>query len=111
VSVSASEPVRAPTVAGAKLIGNWQEAPAASVPAVEELALTSGQAKEPLLFSVKFPAILGLLPLDGIGKVNAALPTFSTVTVCGSPVEPTAMAAKLKLGESMKSSFTTLLFS
>jgi len=104
--------VRAPTVAGAKLIGNWQDAPDASVPGVEELALTSGQAEAPLLFSVKFAAMVGLLPDDRMGMFRAALPTFSTVTVCGLLVlvEPTTVLAKLRLGASVKSSFTTSLF-
>jgi len=90
-------------------MGNWQDAPAASVPAVDEPLLISGQAEAPLLFSVKFAETSGLLPDTGIGKLNAALPTFATVTVCGLSVlvEPTTVLAKLKLGGSAKSSFTT----
>lgn len=76
LSVSASEPLRAPAEVGVKLIGNWHDAPAARVPGVEEPAPTSGQAEVPLLSKVKFVAILGLLPVDRIGKVNGALPAF-----------------------------------
>jgi hypothetical protein len=77
-------------------MGNWQDAPAASVPGSEEPALNTVQAEAPLSFSVKFAAMLGLFPVDGIGKFNAALPTFSTVTVCGLSVlvEPKAVLAK-----------------
>jgi hypothetical protein len=97
---------------GEKLMGSWQDAPAIRVLAVEEPALTKGQAEAPLLFSVKFAAMLGSFPVEGIGKLSAALPTFSTVTVCGlsALVEPTAVVAKLRLGASAKSSFNTRIF-
>jgi hypothetical protein len=111
LSVNTAAPLKAPAVAGVKLMGNKQDWPDASVPAVEEPALNSGQMDAPLLFSVKFAAILGLLPALGIGKFSAALPTFSTVTVCGLSllVKPGAVGAKLKLGVSAKSSFNTRL--
>ncbi len=81
----------------------------ASVPAVEEPALTSGQAEASLLFRVKFAAMLGLLPLPEIGMFSTALPTFSTVTVCGLSllVEPGAVNAKVRLGGSARFSFNT----
>jgi hypothetical protein len=77
-----------------------QEAPAASDPGVEEVGVTSGQAPDALLFSVKPVVILGSLPLAGIGNVSAALPTFSTVTVCGLSllIAPAGVVAKLRLG-------------
>jgi hypothetical protein len=98
-----------PAAVGVKLMGSWQDAPAASVPVVEEALLRSGQAEAPLLLKEKFAAMLGLLPVDGIGKVNVALPMFSTVTVWGLSVlvEPTTVLAKLRLGGSAKSSFST----
>ena len=80
-------------------MGKEQDAPAASVPGAEEPLLSSGQAEAPLSFNVKFAAMLGLLPVDGIGKVNVALPLFSIVTVCGLSVlvEPTSVLAKVRL--------------
>ena len=50
--------------------------------------------------------MLGLFPLIGTGKLSAALPMFSTVTLCGLSllVEPQGVAAKLRLGGSQKSS-------
>jgi hypothetical protein len=64
--------------------------------------LTSGQAEATLLFSVKFAAMLGLLPLPGTGKLSPALPTFSSITVCGLSllVDPGAVLVKLSLGGS-----------
>jgi hypothetical protein len=55
--------------------------------------------------------MLGLFPLEGTEKLNAVLPLFSTVTVCGLSllVEPGAVGAKLRLGESAKSSFAIRL--
>ena len=64
LSVRTSEPVRVPAVVGSKLIDNWQEAPAANVPAVGEFVPTSGQAVAPLLSRVKFAAMLGLFPVE-----------------------------------------------
>ena len=81
LSVKASDPLSAPTTPGAKLIGNWQDAPAANVPAVKEPLVTSGHAEDPLLFKLKFAVMLGLFPVDGTGKFSVALPVFSTVTV------------------------------
>jgi len=80
---------------------HWRQLPAA-----EEPLLISGQADAAPVLSVKFAVMLGLLPLDGIGKLNAALPTFSTVTVFGLSVlvAPTAVLAKVRLGGSAKSS-------
>jgi len=51
---------------------------------------------------VKFAAMLGSKPLEGTGRLSAASPTFSNVTVCGlSLLElPTAVVAKLRLGAS-----------
>ena len=68
-----------------------QDAPAASVPADEAVLPINGQAVPPVLFKVKFDAILGLFPLDGIGSVSAVFPLFHSVTVCGLSllVEPT----------------------
>jgi hypothetical protein len=111
LSVSTSEPLSVPAAVGAKLMGNWQDAPTASVPGSHELALKTGQAEVPLLLNVKFAAMLGLLPVDGIGKVNVAFPMFSTVTVCGLSVlvELTAVLAKVRLGGSAKSNFSMRL--
>jgi hypothetical protein len=83
---------------GTKLISNWQELLAASVAAVPEPALTSGQADAPLLFKVKLVAILGLLPADGSGKLSAALPIFAMVTACGVLVAPYGVVAKFSTG-------------
>jgi len=102
LSVRVRKALRAPVAPGTKLTGNRQDAPGASVPAVEDPLLTSRQSAEPPLLKVKFAPMLGLLPLDGTGKVNAALPTFSTVTVCGLSllVEPTTVVANVRLGAS-----------
>ena len=107
-SVRTSEPLSEPTDTGVKPMGNSQEAPAASDPSVVEVELTTGQSVVSL---VKFGAMLGLLPAAGTGNVSVALPAFSTVTVCGlSPlVVPIGVEAKVKLGASTKSSFSTPL--
>jgi hypothetical protein len=78
---------------------------------VELLVLSGGQSEDPLLSKVKFDAMLGLFPILGTGKLSAAFPTFCTVTVMGLslPVEPKLVAAKLRLGGSLKSTFHTLL--
>ena len=110
--MSTTEPLRVPAVVGTKLMGNRQEAPAASDPAVEELALTSGHAVAPLLARVKFAAMFGLFPVEGMGKFSIALPIFLTVTVRGLSLlaEPTCVEAKVRDGGSAKSnSFTALL--
>ena len=109
LSVSSREPLSAPTAVGAELTDNWQDTPAASVPGTDELLLRSGQAEAPPLFKLKFAERLGLFPVDGIGKVNGALPEFSTVTNCGLLVDPTAVEGNVRLGGSAKSSFTTRL--
>ncbi len=109
LSVTASAPLKVPAAGGIKLTDNWQDWPAARVPVVEEAALSTGQAFAALLFKVKFAEMLGLFPPLGIGKFSAVLPTFSTATVCGLSllVEPGAVAAKLRLGGSAKSSLNT----
>src|SRR5690242_224625 len=88
---------------GAKLMDNWQDAPAARVPAVEELAATTGHEEAPVLSSEKFGSILGLVPRVGrlvsqvgTGKLSGALPMFSTVLVCAVLVAPTLVVGKLK---------------
>ena len=83
-------------------MGRVQVLPTASVPGDEEVELTCGQAVPPLLFQVKLAAMLGSKPLEGTGRLSAALPTFSIVTVCGLSllVAPTAVEAKLRLGAS-----------
>jgi hypothetical protein len=85
---------------------NRQDCPAASALAVEVPALTSGHEDAPLLFSVKFAGMSGLIPVLGTGKFSAALPAFSRVTVRGLSllVEPMTVVAKLRLGGSAKSS-------
>ncbi len=95
-------------MAGVKLIRLVQEAPAASVAALE-LDESCGQVE--LLAIVNPAARLGFRPVAGTGNVSAALPIFVSVTVCGLSllVEPTAVAAKLRLGASAKSSFATAL--
>ncbi len=111
LSVNSSVPLKLPAAGGVKLMGNRQDWPAASVPAAGEPALTSGHEDAAPLFRVKFAAMLGLFPLAGTGKFRAALPAFSTVTVCGLSllVKPGAVGAKLRLGGSAKSSFNTRL--
>jgi hypothetical protein len=89
-----------PADVGVKLMGRVQGVPSASDPAeLAELDI-NGQADDPTLFNVKLAAMLGLFPLDGIGKVSAALPRFHTVTVCGLSllVEPTSVNTKLRAG-------------
>ena len=98
LSVRTSEPLILPATVGAKLMGRVHDVPSASVPAELAVLLINGHAVDPLLFSVKLVAMLGLLPLDGMGKVSAAFPRFHTVTVCGLLVEPTAVEAKLNAG-------------
>ena len=100
LSARTSEPVRVPAVVGSKLIGNWQEAPAANVPAVDEFVLTSGQAVPPLLSRVKFAAMLGLFSVEREGKFSVVLPKFETVIVCGLSLLmlPTWVEAKVRDG-------------
>ena len=100
MSVSTSDPPKVPASVGAKLIGNWHEAPAASVPGNDAVEATSGQAVPAVLFRVKFSAMLGLLPEPGTGKASAALPMFESVTVCGLSVlmDPTLVGAKVNAG-------------
>lgn len=111
LSVSTSEPLRSPSVVGAKLIKSWQDAPAASEPGSEEPALTIGQGEAPLSLKVKFAGMLGLLPVDGTGKLNAALPMLVMVTACGlsALIVPKAVLAKARLGGPAKFSFSNRL--
>jgi hypothetical protein len=71
-----------------------------------------GQDCAPVLPSVKFAEIAGLLPLLGTGRFRVAFPTFSTVIVCGLSllVEPGVVLAKFKIGGSAKSSFNMRSF-
>src|SRR4030088_2239850 len=101
-----SEPPTAPTAVGVKLSRLVQDAPGASVAAVE-LDESCGQVE--LLSIVNPAAMLGFKPATGTGKVSAAFPILVTVTVCELPVEPTAVDAKVRLGASAKSSFTSTL--
>jgi hypothetical protein len=96
-----------PAVVGAKLIGKTQEVPAARRPAVEDPLPVTAQAEGAFSSSVKFKEMLGLFPFAGIGKLRSALPTFSSVIVCGLSelVEPKGVSAKLKRGGSAASSF------
>jgi hypothetical protein len=98
LSVTTNDPLIVPAAVGAKLIGRVQDAPAASVPTDEDVLPINGQAVPPVLFNVKFDAILGLFPLVGIGSVSAVFPLFHRVTVWGLSllVEPIAVDAKLK---------------
>jgi len=98
LSVTTNDPLIVPAAVGAKLIGRVQDAPVASVPADEAVLPINGQAVPPVLFKVKFDAILGLFPLVGIGSVRVVFPLFHRVTVCGLSllVEPTFVVAKLK---------------
>jgi hypothetical protein len=111
LSVKTSDPFSDPTAVGEKLMGSRQDSPAAKVPGDEELELISGHAEATLLSSVKFAAILGFSPVEGMGNDSAALPIFVRVTVCGLSllVEPTAVEAKLRLGGSAKSSLSIRL--
>jgi hypothetical protein len=109
LSVSARDPLMLADDVGTKLIGRVQDAPAASVPADEAVLPINGQAVPSELFKVKLVEMLGLFPLDGIGNVSGALPLFDNVKVCGLSllVVPTTADAKLRLGASAKSNFTT----
>src|ERR1700728_1179387 len=72
----------------------------------------SGQADAPLLSSVKFAEILGLLPVLGIGNVNGALPMFCNCAVCGLSllVDPAGVLTKLNAeGRELGTSTTRLL--
>ena len=91
LSVSTSEPVRLPGVVGEKFRAYVQVAPGASVS-----GLSCGHV-EPVANGNDGDVIVA-----GVGNVRAALPTFSTVTVCGLSVlvEPTSVVAKLRLGGS-----------
>ncbi len=111
LSVSASAPLMLPVVSGVKLMDNRQDWPTASVPAAGEPAPTKGHEDDAPLFNAKFAAMLGFSPLPGTGKFSTALPTSSTVTVCGLSllVEPITVGAKLRFGGSAKSSFNTRL--
>jgi len=111
LSVSTSEPVRLPVVAGVKLMGRMQVVFAASDPADEEV-VTRGQAVLPVLVRLKLvPERFGSLPVPGMGSVSAAVPMFSSVTVCGLSllVLPTTVDAKLRVGAVARFSFTTSL--
>ena len=92
-------------------MGKRQEAPAASVPAVDELVVKRGQADVTALSKTKLSEMLGLFPVVGTGKLRVALPSFSTVTVRGLSVlvAPTAVPENARLGISAKSSFFTAL--
>jgi hypothetical protein len=96
--VTTNDPLIVPAAVGAKLIGSVQDAPVASVPVDEAVLPINGQAVPPVLFKVKFAAILGLFPLVGIGSDSAVFPLFHNVTVWGLSllVEPTAVDAKLR---------------
>src|ERR1035441_10014869 len=111
LSVTSNEPLRAPALTGPKLIGNRQEAPAASDPAAEELALTSGQAFDPLLLRAKFTEMLGLLPVERIGMLSVELPMFASVTICGLSLlmEPADVVAKAREGASIRSNFAIVV--
>src|SRR6266567_449401 len=97
-----------PTVVGVKLIRLVHEDPEANVPGLE-LDMSCGQVE--LLSIVNPAAMLGFKPVPGTGNVSVALPIFVSVTVCGLSllVEPTAVDAKVRLGASAKSNFTTAL--
>ena len=111
LSVTTNDPLIVPAAVGAKLIGRVHEAPAASVPADDEVLPVIGQAVPPELLKAKFVEMLGLLPLDGIENVSAVFPLFDSVNVCGLSllVVPTTADAKLRFGASAKSNFTTWL--
>ena len=83
LSVTTSDPLRLPEAVGIKLTGSVQDFSIGNVPAEPAVLATNGQAVPPLLFNVKFVVILGLFPLDGMGKFSVALPRFHRVTDCG----------------------------
>jgi hypothetical protein len=105
LSVKTSDPVSEPKIVGEKLMGSRQDASTANVPGEEEPELTRGQAEATLLSRIKLVEMLGLFPPEGTAKLNAELPTFSSVTVCGLSelVFPTAVAANCRIGGSVKS--------
>jgi len=111
LSVRIREPLMLPLAVGVKLMGRVQVALAARVPAVEEELLSSGQAVLPELFRLKFAEMAGLLPVPGMGRVSAAVPIFSNVTVCGLSllVDPGAVVAKVRLGPVAIVNFTITL--
>ena len=105
-----NEPLIEPTAFGVKLIRLVHEDPGSSVAALE-FEVSCGQVE---LSPIVNPAVmLGSKPVAGTGNVSAALPIFVSITVCGLSllVEPTAVDAKLSLGGSEKSIFTTALCS
>ena len=102
LSVKINDPVSEPTLVGEKLMGSKQDAPPAKVPGEEALDGIRGQAEVTLLFNVNFVEMLGFFPAIGIGKVRAALPLLTSVTVCGLSllVEPMFVGAKVSDGAS-----------
>ena len=74
------DPLVVPTSWGAKLIKSVQDAPAASVPALDWV-VSCGQVELPPI--VKPEEMAGLSPLPGTSKVSAELPMLVIVSVCG----------------------------
>src|SRR5665213_1069092 len=111
LSLITSEPLMLPPVVGVKLMGNVQLVFAGTEADDPEELVSSGQAVPPTLFRVKPVEMLGLVPVPGMGNVSAALPMFSSVTVCGLSllVEPTAVDANVSDGALLMVSFTTFL--
>ena len=99
LSVATSLPLSGPSASGVKLIEPVQDAPAASVAALEPV-VSCGQVEPAPI--VKPAVMLGLLPLPGTAKVRLALPALIIATVCGlsALVEPTGVVAKVRLGGS-----------
>jgi len=78
LSVVTIEPLILPVATGAKLIRSVQLAPDANEPAPEEL-VSCGQLEPPPM--VKPVAILGLLPVPGVGKLRDMFPILLSVSV------------------------------
>jgi hypothetical protein len=78
LSVVTIEPPMLPTETGEKLIRSVQLAPEANEPALEDV-VSCGQVE--LLPIVKPEAMLGLLPVPGVGKLRDVLPTLLSVSL------------------------------
>ena len=77
LSVRVTVPVIGPPVVGLKSTARLQLAPAASVPAVDEVLIWGQVVERP---TAKLSETLGFSPVAGTGKVSGAVPMFLSVT-------------------------------
>ena len=87
-----------------------QDAPPANVPAAGEDGVRLGHIVV-LSREKSVGVIAGLVPETGTGKVNVALPSFSTATALGlsDVVVPTVPVTKPIVGGVLRSSFTRVV--